>query len=502
MMGDDGVESTRIADRAILITVSRVISHMCYLLILVILARSLSRTDFGTFNQVWLVQKSLIYLFGLGLPVSAYYFLPRLAEGKRKTFVLQTIISLSCLAIPFSVSMYLLADTLSIHFGNPELAYYMRLFSIYPLATLPTVSTDAILLSLGRAKSAAIFEICTKVAMIVSVAGATIVDPRLDLIFGALIVYSIIQCMLGVWMMWQPVRKERFHFSLADWKSQISFAAPYGFATLAGVFNYQVDKVLIALVYPPAVFALYAVGAFEIPLAGITSVPVVSVILPELTRKFTSGDIPGFMKLWHGSMVKLAVPIFGVTAFLMVFAETMVTGLFSSQYAESVPLFRIYLLFLPLRITVLDNVLASLGETNLVFKVHLAALFLNIFLGFMLIWATGWLGPAIAAVFGGYFITVSLLIGIRGRLAVSLGRLIPWKELFRIGLLAMLAAIATLPVSVLEIGLFSKIITGFLIYTVIYLIGSFRANAITTADVDTFRRWISFALPWPAQRQR
>ena len=146
--------------------------------------------------------------------------------------------------------------------------------------------------------------------------------------------------------------------------------------------------------------------------------------------------------------------------------------------------------------------LASLGETNFVFKVHLAALFLNIFLGFMLVWATGWLGPAIAAVVGGYFITVSLLIEMRRRLAVSLGRLIPWKELVRIGLVAMLAAVATLPVSVLEIGLLSKIITGFLIYTVIYLIGSFRANSITTADIDTLRRWISLALPWPAQRQR
>ena len=132
----------------------------------------------------------------------------------------------------------------------------------------------------------------------------------------------------------------KFRFSLADWKSQIAFSAPYGFATLAGALNYQVDKVLIALFYPPAVFALYAAGAFEIPLAGVTSVPVVSVIMGELTKKFTSGDIEGFLQLWHQSMLKLALPVFAVAAFLMVFAEPVVVGLFSSEYADSVWPFR------------------------------------------------------------------------------------------------------------------------------------------------------------------
>ena len=59
-IGSRELDSTRIAASAMLMMLSKAISHGCFLLIAVVLARSLERTDFGTFNQVWLVNKSLL----------------------------------------------------------------------------------------------------------------------------------------------------------------------------------------------------------------------------------------------------------------------------------------------------------------------------------------------------------------------------------------------------------------------------------------------------------
>jgi Polysaccharide biosynthesis protein len=114
------------AASAMLMILSKVISHGCFLLVVVVLARFLDRADFGTFNQVWHVNKSLLYLFSIGLPVSVYYFLPRLSDSKIKSFTLQTMLTLSLLALPFSASMYLLAAALAVHFQNPGLAYYLN----------------------------------------------------------------------------------------------------------------------------------------------------------------------------------------------------------------------------------------------------------------------------------------------------------------------------------------------------------------------------------------
>jgi O-antigen/teichoic acid export membrane protein len=487
------LESAQISARAMLMMLSKAVSHLCFLLIAVVLARSLEQADFGTFNQVWLINKSLIYLFGLGLPVSVYYFLPRLSEGKAKSFVVQTILSLAILALPFSLFTYLLADTVAMYFQNPELSGYLRLFAIYPLMVLPTVATDAVLISLARTKQAAVFEIITKAAMILAVAAAAILGHRLDLVFKALILHGLAQLLLAIWVMWQPLRRIKLHFSVADLKSQIAFAMPYGLSDLAGVLNYQADKVLVALFYPPAAFAVYAAGAFEIPLAGVTSVPVLSVTVAEFTKRFTAGNIKGFLTLWHESLLKLALPVFAVTAFLMVFAEPVVTGLFSSEYAASVWPFQIYLLLLPMRITVPGQVLASLGETKFVFKAMAVSMIVNIVLGYLLIRSIGWLGPAFAAVGSGYLFAVLIMREIQNRLAVGLHQLMPWKALGRVALVAMLAALASLPVAFLPIAAVWKLGAGFIIYAAVYVIGNLKTNSITRSDIETLWSWLSLS---------
>ena len=489
-IGDSELDSTRLGASAMLMILSKAVSHGCFLLVAVVLARSLEQADFGTFNQVWLVNKSLIYLFALGLPVSVYYFLPRLSNAKSKSFIVQTLLSLTILALPFSISMYVLADTLAVYFQNPDLTAYLRQFAIYPLMVLPTITTDAVLISLGRTKQAAIFEVSTKIAMILAVAGAAILGHSLDVVFKALILHGLAQLLFAVWLMWQPLRRVKADFSLADLKSQIAFAMPYGLSDLAGILHYHTDKVLVALFHPPAVFALYAAGAFEIPLAGVTSVPVVSVSMAEFTKRFTSGDIEGFLALWHQSLLKLALPVFAVATFLMVFADPVVTGLFSSEYAASVWPFQIYLLLLPMVITVPGQVLASLGETKFVFKAMVASMIVNLVLGYILIRSMGWLGPALSLVCSRYLFTTLIMLEIRNRLEVDLGRLIPWKALCRVGLVAILAAAGALPIAFLPVGTVFKLVAGFAIYGAIYLAGNLKTSALTRSDIESLWSWL------------
>ena len=486
------MESKRLGTSALMMMASKAISHGCFLLIAVVLARSLAVADFGTFNQVWLVNKSLLYLFALGLPVSVYYFLPRLPEAKRKSFILQTMVSLTILALPFSISMYVLADRLALYFHNPALAGHLRLFAVFPLLTLPTISTDAILIGLGRTRQAAFFDITTRTAMLTAVAVAGILGHHLDLVFKALLGYGIAQLLLGAWMVWRPVRGMSLHFSPADLKGQVAYAAPYGLATLVGALNSQVDKVLIALFYPPVVFGLYAAAAFELPLAGVTSEPVVSVIMGELARKFSAGDIDGFLRLWHKSILKLALPVFAVAAALMVIAGPVVVGLFSSAYAPSVGLFRIYLVYLLLRVTVLEQVLAALGDTRFVFKAQAIGLLVNAALGYLLIRGIGWFGAAIAAVLTGYLFGAMVMARIRHRLNVDLRRLVPWRGLGRVALVAVLAAACAAAVVGLGTNPVWKVAAGLLVFSTVYVFGNLRTRAITPGDLRAL--WSSVQL--------
>ncbi len=470
--------------RAVLMIGSKIVAHAAFLLIGVVLARTLTQTEFGTFNQVWLVNKSLLFLFELGLPISVFYFLPRLRPDQHKGFILQTVLSLTLFSLPFSAALYLLADPLATSFNNPALASYLRLFAFYPLVLLPSVSCEEILLSLGKVGSAALFESLSKIAMISAVAAAAIFGQRLDMVFKALIVYGLIQTLLGLWLVWQPVKQLKLKFSLAEWKQQLAYAAPYGLSTLAGALNYQVDKVMVSVFNPPAAFAIYAAGAFEIPLGGVTSLPVVSVMMSDLTQMYANSDIKGFLALWHQSMRKLALPVFAVTTFLMVFAEPVVTGLFSSTYAASVWPFRIYLLFSPIRVTVFDYILASLGKTKTVLRSQVIALFANIILGFILLKTVGWIGAAVSAVLASYVFVGLLLSQIRQRLGVSWREVMPWRDLALVGGVAIACALLCLPILTLPIAGLWQISLGLAVYAVLYLIGNLAIKAVTVAELQ------------------
>lgn len=469
--------------RAILMIVSKIIAHAAFMLIAVVLARSLSQAEFGTFNQVWLFNKALMFLFDLGLPMSVYYFWPRLAEGQKKGFILQTLISLTILAIPFTAIMYGSADFLALHFNNPDLVYHLRLFALYPLAVLPACATEEILLSQGHTGRAAFFESFTKIVMIAAVAIAALWTQKLNWVLQALIGYGIAQTVLGIWMVWQPVRHLQAKFSIKDWQQQLNYSAPYGFSTLAAVLNYQVDKILVSLFNPPAAFAVYVAGAFEIPLSGMTSLPVTSVMMADLTQKFANGEIQAFLQLWHQAIRKVALPVFAVTAFLMVFAEPIVTGLFSAKYVESVWPFRIFLLFLPLRVTVLDYILAALGKTKVVFTAQLIAMAVNLLLGVVLIHTLGWWGAACSAVLSGYLQSTLLLRGICDRLEVQFWQAMPWRDLLKVAVVAVVAGLGSFPISLWSVGIFWQLGVGFLAFIILYGIGNLMIGAITIAEL-------------------
>jgi peptidoglycan biosynthesis protein MviN/MurJ (putative lipid II flippase) len=136
-----------------------------------------------------------------------------------------------------------------------------------------------------------------------------------------------------------------------------------------------------------------------------------------------------------------------------------------------------------LRITVWDYVLASLGKTKAVFTSQLVALGVNILLGGSLIFFYGWWGAAIAAVVSGYTQTTLIMIAIQRQLGVGLAKLLPWKDLVKIGGVAIAAGMASLPISQLSIGSFWQIGVGFLVFIILYGMGNLLIGAITIAEL-------------------
>ena len=125
---------------------------------------------------------------------------------------------------------------------------------------------------------------------------------------------------------------------------------------------------------------------------------------------------------------------------MMLFAEDFIITVYSVNYVHSVPIFRIFLLLLPLRITAYSSLLMATGRSMLVFRATCGTLIADASLNLLLIPRLGISGSAVASVVAVYLLSGCQLWWCTQLLEANWGWIFPWPIL---GRLAMISALAS-----------------------------------------------------------
>ena len=123
----------RIRTRSILIMAFGAITQASQLILGILLVRLISKDTFGSYRQVVLVHTFIAGIFTLQIDSSLYYFLPRLGLERRKELLTQTLLTTAIISLAVGVTMFLTADLVARQFNNPDLAFWIRLFSVFPI---------------------------------------------------------------------------------------------------------------------------------------------------------------------------------------------------------------------------------------------------------------------------------------------------------------------------------------------------------------------------------
>jgi O-antigen/teichoic acid export membrane protein len=155
--------------------------------------------------------------------------------------------------------------------------------------------------------------------------------------------------------------------------------------------------------------------------------------------------VASVLALWRQAARKVAQLFFPLFVFCFIFAEPIITLLFTSQYTGGVEIFRIYLCLLPLRIVSYKTILIAVGETKPILTATTFSFAASVVLGIALERALGFSGPALGYVFGeligmGYMLWCSKRV-----LQVSWLDFIPFRELAQPLGSAALVGIVILP---------------------------------------------------------
>jgi O-antigen/teichoic acid export membrane protein len=212
-------------------------------------------------------------------------------------------------------------------------------------------------------------------------------------------------------------------------KAQMIYSLPLWLSIFVAGVRSSVDKFLIVFLYRTEEFAVYSRGAFELPLVGIVPFALSNVLGPRYAESYKRGNIAELLALWRQAARKVAQLFFPLFVFCFIFAEPIITLLFTSQYTGGVEIFRIYLCLLPLRIVSYKTILIAAGETKPILTATTISFLASVFLGIALERTLGFIGPALGYVFGEISGLGHMLWHSKRVLQVSWTDFIPFREL-------------------------------------------------------------------------
>jgi len=480
-----------LSDRTGIILLGNIVNSAAGLALGIILVRVMSKSDYGTYRQVWLIFQTLSSILLLGIPSSILYFVPTLREDEQKGFIYQTVLFLLCIGFVMGIIFFFASGFIAEKFNNPGLAQFLKIMSIFPIFAMPTVYLQNFLIATDRHKAATISQIILNLIVPISVVTAAILGCSLQLIFVWILVVSGLK-LLGVQIFSSRIlRKVDPKLSLGLFKSQLKYCIPLGLSRVTGTISGYLDRFVISLFFPPERFAIYSIGAREIPFVGMITYSVGQVIMPKLVPLFKEGKREEFIQIWHKSIRKVGLILLPVFVFFFIFAESFVILLFTKNYAESALLFRVYLCRLPLRVTAYGNIIRAMGFPKYILIGSLIIMISNLVLNILLVKTVGFLGPAIATVLVTYILTYYYLTKIRQKCNLSFLKVFPWGTIIKILSISLVCGLIVYPIKLLQLSALTELVAGGAIFGFVYLLLSNKLGTITQGDRLLVKRWIT-----------
>ncbi len=394
-MGDDIVSSS------IALVFVRVITMLVGIVQTMILSRTLTKADYGTYSQALLIISFAVPFFSLGLENAVNYFFNKSAETASKEKFINTI---------FTVSIFsgILCGMFMIGFRNQIAGYFKNtaiLGLIFWIAFRPCLQNlislyQPLYISSGYTGTIAGRNLIISIVQIGIVGGISCFSNNIRLIFILLLLLDMIQFF---WFA-EVYRKRKFAVSIfeADFslvREILKYAFPMLFAASLSTISLNIDKLMVSGFMSTEDYALYANVSKELPFAFIVS-SFTAVVTPLIVQYISSGEYEKFKNLWSSYLevgYKVTWPLCIGAAIL---APEMIEVLYSAAYLsnDGVIVFCIYTVASMMRFTYFGMVPTALGRTDIVLKYSVISCAINICLNYPMYLWLGMPGPAAATV--------------------------------------------------------------------------------------------------------
>lgn len=472
---------SNLSKQAGLLSLADLLRFVIKTLIGMALARLLLPAELGSYRQLQLIYATLSGIILLGFPQAMMYFLPKAIDDfERGKLIRRTLDITSLLALFCALIIFFFRGFIAKSFNNPQLSQLLFIFALSPLFLFAGSLYNFTMLGLKRPDRAALYALFSISADFILILFVAFFTRDILLITIATLASAFLQ-----WL-WAFIglKKLSAPFSLSNFRGfaeQAGYTIPLGLSFIITILCVQLDKIMVSGFFNPEEFAVFSLGAMELPLIGVLINSVNAVLLPNLNPNQADKAAETF----KASVRKNSLIIMPLAVVFYIFAPELMLFFYGSQYIDASLYFRIYLFILPLKTATYALIFQAWGQTKFIMWDSLIMLFANIVLNYILIVKLGIKGAAIATVIVSWLMLFVYLYQIKHYLKLKLSAFFPWAKMFFTLLVAIIAGLAIYPfVHFISLPFVRMIVFGSL-YLLIYATFAYLCHLILPYDLNT-----------------
>ncbi|MDM8544148.1 oligosaccharide flippase family protein, partial [Desulfococcaceae bacterium HSG9] len=427
------MRTTSLTKQTAFLMAGRMLAFPLAFLVPIILVRYFSVKEFGYYKQLFLIFYVVIPIIDFGISNSLFYFIPKYPEIKDR-ILSHTFIILSIISVIVAISFWKLNTEIALIFtGSIALTPFIPYIGIFAVLWLFSTNLEIILIAEKKAFWAAIITFLSDATKSILTIGSVMLGGGLKEVLYALIITATLKLIL---MSVYLIKKKMIYLGYWDKKlviSQLKYAIPFGAAVIVTGIVTRSHQYIVSVLEGASVFAIYSVGCFQIPFLSIVEDSVAQTSLVRMTEltKIDNGLIE-IALIISNSIRKLWILFFPAFIFFFINADNFVILLFTESYRESIPIFRIFILLIPLSAILIRHVPRAFAETGFLLKNNCIYLILTIILSLIFIKIWGISGPAIGYIIANAIWKMIFLIKCKSILKVGFKELLPIKSIFRV----------------------------------------------------------------------
>lgn len=361
-----------------------------------ILSRTLSLVEYGTYSQGNLVISLVSSMTVLGLTDASNFFFNRPEFGRPYiSNILYIEVVIGSIA---AIAIVVFKEQVGAYFSNDAVASLAVFLALRPLLSNALATLQVVIISLGKSKMLAARNLVVSIIKVIVVCFVGFIYKNLAIIFFA---YLLIDALNVLWFFIIYVRdvgRPRIgDFDATAIRTILRFSLPLAVSVFVSAYSRQMSNLIVGAFKSTEEYAIFSNCSAQLPLDFI-SASFMTVLMPILTRSIAERNEEDARGVYSDYLQIGYMLVWPFAACLAVVSPECVALLYGEKYITGVPIFTIYLLTYATTFFSSTLVLTAGGRTRAVMGVAILSLVANGAFCYLACRFAGIFGVAVASV--------------------------------------------------------------------------------------------------------